>query len=266
MTKVKAAIAFIILVLAAAGIYFGFLKEDSLEEIATKSRKAVVKITTDKGKTGSGFFISGDGTIMTNEHVIEGVDQIHVVLHNEVNLPAEVVRHGVQPFDIALIKVKGQKEQNYHFLKFADSDKCKNGEQVLALGYPSGKERTTWGVASNCDRTLSDVSPYLYGGSNFVKKYFSDVANTRIIQASARIDPGNSGGPLIDKKGRVLGVNTWLGRRYQGDERNHLALASNTARAIIDGAFREHEKNGRGYQKYIGSLFNSGRLDLKSGQ
>jgi serine protease Do len=144
---------------------------------------------------GSGFVISPDGYIVTNNHVVEDVDKIEVVFkEGGVTIPAEVI--GRDPAtDIALIKVKSDKPLAY--LPFGDSSKLRPGDWVIAIGNPFGLEHTvTAGIISALHRRGIGAGRY-----------------EDFIQTDAAINPGNSGGPLIDMAGEVVGINTAINPR-----------------------------------------------------
>lgn len=143
---------------------------------------------------GSGFVISEDGYVVTNNHVIEGMDEIIVAFKDGSELPAEVI--GQDPkTDIALIKV--EPEEKLHALALGDSEEIRPGDWVVAIGNPFGLEHTvTAGIVSAKHRR--DV----IGGS------YDD-----FIQTDAAINPGNSGGPLINLSGQVIGINTAINPR-----------------------------------------------------
>ena len=144
---------------------------------------------------GSGFLIDKEGHILTNNHVVEGADEIRVTIEingDEKEMQATLVGRDSKT-DIALIKLvqDSQKPLNLPFLQFGDSDKLEVGEWVMAIGNPFGLSHTvTVGVVSAKDRTIG-AGPY-----------------DEYIQTDASINPGNSGGPLINIKGEVIGINT----------------------------------------------------------
>ena len=145
---------------------------------------------------GSGFIISEDGLVMTNNHVIEGSDEIKVTMQNGKGYDKEydAVLVGTDPkTDIALIRIKSEegKKPSFPFLKMGDSDSLEVGEWVVAIGNPFGLSHTvTVGVVSAKGRSI---------GSGPYDEY---------IQTDASINPGNSGGPLLNIKGDVIGMNT----------------------------------------------------------
>ncbi len=137
---------------------------------------------------GSGFVISEDGYIVTNNHVIENVDKITVIFKDETRLDAEVVGRDPKT-DIALIRVKT--DEKLFALPLGDSSAVRPGDWVVAIGNPFGLEHTvTAGIVSAKHRVI--------GGSNY----------DDYIQTDAAINPGNSGGPLLSLAGDVIGINT----------------------------------------------------------
>jgi serine protease Do len=144
---------------------------------------------------GSGFVISGDGYIVTNNHVIEGMDDIRVHFLDGKELPAEIVGRDPKT-DIALLKVDPD-DRVLATVALGDSDAARPGDWVVAIGNPFGLEHTvTAGIVSAKNRR--DV----------LHQSYED-----FIQTDAAINPGNSGGPLIDLSGRVIGINTAIRRQ-----------------------------------------------------
>jgi serine protease Do len=139
---------------------------------------------------GSGFVISEDGYIVTNNHVIEGVDKITVIFEDGSKLDATVVGRDPKT-DIALIRVES--DEKLFALPLGDSSAARPGEWVVAIGNPFGLEHTvTAGIISAKHRMI--------GGSNY----------DDYIQTDAAINPGNSGGPLLNLSGEVVGINTLI--------------------------------------------------------
>jgi serine protease Do len=142
---------------------------------------------------GTGFVISPDGYIVTNNHVIEDVESITVRFADRTELPAEVVGRDPKT-DIALIRVKSEKP--LYALPLGNSDRVRPGEWVVAIGNPFGLEHTvTAGIVSAKHRNID-------------QGLYDDY-----IQTDAAINPGNSGGPLIDLAGEVIGINTAINPR-----------------------------------------------------
>ncbi|MDX1707002.1 MAG: DegQ family serine endoprotease [Desulfobacterales bacterium] len=174
---------------------------------------------------GSGFIIDKDGHIVTNNHVIEGADEITVRLSNEKEYDAEIV--GRDPnTDLALIKIKAAKDLLP--LKMGDSDQLTVGSWVVAMGSPFGLEQTvTAGIVSAKGRVIGS-GPY-----------------DDFIQTDASINPGNSGGPLLNMSGEVVGINTAIVAQGQGIG---FAIPINLAQGII----RQLEESGSVTRGWLG--------------
>ena len=154
-----------------------------------------------KGR-GSGFIVTKDGQILTNNHVVDGVDKITVSVllsdGNKKTYPAKVL--GNDPtYDIAVIKI--EPDENLPVLELGDSDAIEVGEWVVAIGNPYGFEHTvTAGVISAKNRSI----------------HTQDVNFDDFLQTDAAINPGNSGGPLLNMEGKVIGINTAIIPYAQG--------------------------------------------------
>ena len=141
---------------------------------------------------GSGSVIDKDGHILTNYHVVEDAQQIQVTLNDAKSYPASLVGFDAD-HDIAILKIDAPADQLFP-ITFGTSQNLKVGQRVYALGNPFGLERTmTTGIVSNLNRTL----PSRVEGREMQS----------IIQTDAALNPGNSGGPLIDTSGRMIGMN-----------------------------------------------------------
>ena len=163
---------------------------------------------------GSGFFVSPDGFIVTNNHVIKDASQITVVLNDGRECPA-VVKGSDPRTDLALLKIE---EKDLPYLAFGDSDTLKVGEWVVAIGNPFGLEATlTVGIVSAKGRQDVGVASY-----------------EDFIQTDAAINPGNSGGPLFNLQGQVIGVNTAIFSRSGGYMGIGLSIPSKMAQHVID--------------------------------
>ncbi|MCP4670781.1 MAG: Do family serine endopeptidase [Desulfobacula sp.] len=159
---------------------------------------------------GSGFIISKDGYIVTNNHVIKDADQIKVILHDKTEFDARIIGTDSMT-DLALIKIKGK---DFVPLKFGSSTQAKVGSWVVAIGSPFGLEQTvTAGIVSAKGRIIGS-GPY-----------------DDFIQTDASINPGNSGGPLLNLDGEVIGINTAIIRSGQGIG---FAIPSDLATDVID--------------------------------
>ena len=173
---------------------------DSIAGIAARVSPSVVSIdaqTPQGGDTGSGFFIQSDGTILTNNHVIEGAvtsgGSITVNLVNGKSYPATVMgRDG--SYDLAVLKID---VTDSPALQLGNSDTIQVGDSVIAIGSPLGLAGTvTSGIISAKDR------PVTSGGGTGQNSFIN------ALQTDAAINPGNSGGPLVDANGAVIGVNS----------------------------------------------------------
>ena len=174
---------------------------------------------------GSGFVISEDGYVVTNNHVIEGADEIQIEFYSGEELPAKVV--GTDPkTDIALLKV--ETEQPLPFVSFGDSDTAKVGDWVLAMGNPLGQGfSASVGIVSARNRALSGT--------------YDDY-----IQTDAAINRGNSGGPLFNMDGQVIGVNTAILSPNGGSIGIGFSMASNVVSKVVD-QLKEFGETRRGW-------------------
>jgi serine protease Do len=142
---------------------------------------------------GSGFITSADGYIMTNAHVVEGASEVYVTLTDKREFKAKIIGSDKRT-DVALLKIEGG---NLPRLTIGDSDKIRAGEWVLAIGSPFGLDNTvTAGIVSAKARDTGDYLP--------------------LIQTDVAVNPGNSGGPLINLKGEVVGINSQIYSRSGG--------------------------------------------------
>ncbi|MFP4327562.1 MAG: Do family serine endopeptidase [Paracoccaceae bacterium] len=174
---------------------------------------------------GSGFVISEDGFVVTNNHVIDGADEILVEFFEGFELEAEVV--GTDPnTDIALLKV--EPEEPLDFVQFGDSDTARVGEWVMAMGNPLGQGfSVSAGIVSARNRALSGT--------------YDDY-----IQTDAAINRGNSGGPLFNMDGEVIGVNTAILSPDGGSIGIGFAMASNVVEGVVD-QLKEFGETRRGW-------------------
>lgn len=166
---------------------------------------------------GSGVVLSPDGYIVTNNHVVEGADEVEVTFNNKVVLSATIV--GTDPTsDLALIKVEGS---DFDYLIFGDSDKVKVGEWVLAVGNPFNLTSTvTAGIVSAKARNIGILGE----GSN-VESF---------IQTDAAVNRGNSGGALVNTRGELIGINAAIASHTGSYEGYSFAIPSNIVRKVVD--------------------------------
>ncbi len=163
---------------------------------------------------GSGFVIDADGTVITNNHVIDGADEIEVIFNDGRRLKAELIGKDAKT-DIAVLKVKS--DTPLPFVEFGDSDKLRVGDWVMAIGNPFGLGGTvTLGIVSAMNRNIN-AGPY-----------------DDFIQTDASINRGNSGGPLFAMDGTVIGVNTAIISPSGGSIGIGFSVPSDTVRNVID--------------------------------
>jgi S1-C subfamily serine protease len=167
---------------------------------------------------GSGFIISEDGYILTNNHVIAGAQEITVRLSNGEEYAAELV--GADEFsDIAVLRLPDVEIQPDWVAPLGDSDALQVGQRAIAIGNPFGLDSTvTVGVVSALNRPLST----------------GDVTFENMIQTDASINPGNSGGPLFDSGGKVIGINTVIYSQSGGSHGIGFAIPINAAKQTAD--------------------------------
>jgi len=172
-----------------------------------------------QGGLGSGVIISSNGYILTNNHVIEGADEIEVILNDSRHQTAKVI--GTDPdSDLAVLKVTLDKLPT---ITLGNSDAVQVGDQVLAIGNPFGVGQTvTSGIISALGRNRLGINTF----ENF-------------IQTDAAINPGNSGGALVDTNGKLLGINTAIYSRSGGSMGIGFAIPVNTARQVLDGLIKD---------------------------
>jgi S1-C subfamily serine protease len=176
---------------------------------------------------GSGFIINADGQILTNFHVISGSQQVEVTLPDQTKYKATVLMRD-RVNDLALIKIEPKKKLTY--LNLGDSDHLQVGQKVLAIGNPFGFDGTlTTGVISSLNRPIEAENNRKMEG---------------MIQTDASINSGNSGGPLLDSQGNVIGINTAIYGPNGGSVGIGFALPINRAKTMLDD-FRAGRKPAR---------------------
>ena len=166
---------------------------------------------------GSGVVLTPDGYIVTNNHVVEGADEVEVTFNNKVKKTATII--GTDPTtDLALIKVEAS---DLAYLTFGDSDNVRIGEWVLAVGNPFNLTSTvTAGIVSAKARNLS-----ILGEGTSVESF---------IQTDAAVNPGNSGGALVNTKGELVGINAAIASHTGSYEGYSFAIPSNIVRKVVD--------------------------------
>jgi serine protease Do len=188
--------------------------------------------TREAGSLGSGFIISPDGYVVTNNHLIEGltgtgtVDSVTVITTDRREYVARIVGRD-QTSDLALLKIEGR---NLPFVKWGDSTKARVGDWVLAIGNPYGLGGTvTAGIISALHRGITGVGAY-----------------DRYIQTDAAINMGNSGGPMFDLNGNVIGINSALISPTGASVGIGLAIPAEAAKPVVDALMRG-QLPSRGY-------------------
>jgi serine protease Do len=224
------------------------LESDGFVQAATKSTPAVVHITTsssvkttsrgnsiwdffgeefqyDDGPqigSGSGVIISESGYIVTNHHVVEDADDIKVVLDDNKEYKAKLI--GSDPStDLAVIKID-TREAEFSYLTFANSDNVQVGQWVLAVGNPFNLASTvTAGIVSAKARNI-----------NILREKAGNIAIESFIQTDAAVNPGNSGGALVDLNGNLVGINTAIATPTGTYAGYSFAVPSNLVRKVVD--------------------------------
>lgn len=175
---------------------------------------AVVQIYVQKPQQGmgSGFIVTPDGFVLTNNHVVENAKEIKVMITTGQTFDGQLV--GTDPAtDLALLRLIGN---GLPFAELGDSDKIKAGQLVIAIGNPYGFSNTvSTGVVSALGRTMRSTTGKLI---------------ENIIQTDVSLNPGNSGGPLVDSRGKVIGINTAM---IQMAQNIGLAVSSNIASWVV---------------------------------
>jgi Do/DeqQ family serine protease len=167
---------------------------------------------------GSGVIVDPLGLVVTNNHVIEGADQVKVSLSDKREFEAEIVLKDSRS-DLAVLRIKAQNER-FPALEFADSDALQVGDVVLAIGNPFAVGQTvTHGIVSAVARTEIGITDYQF-----------------FIQTDAAINPGNSGGALVDLGARLVGINTAIFSRSGGSQGIGFAIPANMVRVVVASA------------------------------
>src|ERR1700742_18339 len=174
---------------------------------------------SEQKSLGSGVIVDPSGLVVTNNHVVDGADQVKVTLADKREFSVEVVLKD-QRADLAVLRVKDDKKERFPVIDFGNSDDLQVGDVVLAIGNPFGVGQTvTHGIVSAVARTQVGISDYQF-----------------FIQADAAINPGNSGGALVDMAGRLVGINTAIYSRSGGSQGIGFAIPATMVRLVVASA------------------------------
>ena len=194
---------------------------------------------------GSGAFISEDGYVVTNNHVVEDADDLRVVLFDGREFDAEVV--GTDPFsDLAVLRIDGD---DFPSLSFGDSEELRVGQWVLAFGSPLDAELSntvTSGIVSSVGRYSSAGDPRRASISSY-------------IQTDAAVNPGNSGGPLVNLRGEIVGINSAIATRTGTFNGISFAIPSNIVRSTVEQLI----DSGEVERGYLGISFRAAPTSLR---
>lgn len=195
---------------------------------------------------GSGVIIDSNGTIVTNHHVIAGNSKIHIITSDGKEFDAKVIVSDQQT-DIALLQIESEQDKNFPILELGDSDVVEVGDPVLAIGNPFGLGSTvTSGIVSAVGRGASNVSNY-----NF------------FIQTDAAINMGNSGGPLVNMDGQVIGINTAIQSPNGGFIGIGFAIPSNTVLNLIKNISKDYTGNLKIIHPWLGGQFQNMTAEMR---
>jgi serine protease Do len=212
---------------------------DDLEEMF-RGRSQAPQNPLKRG-SGSGVLINGDGYIVTNNHVVDGADELTVILSNGKNFKGKVI--GTDPSsDLAVVKIEAT---GLPYLNFANSDDVRLGQWVLAIGYPLNLEATvTSGIVSAKSRSLG------------INGRQSKTPLEAFIQTDAAINPGNSGGALVNTNGDLVGINSAIASPTGSYAGYGYAIPSNMVSKIATDII----KFGSAKRAYLGVMYGSGQL------
>ncbi len=208
------------------------ITQESLADVFERVESSVVTIVTtqrtgqvdESGTTvaqegiGSGVLVSDDGKILTASHVIQTADALVVRFHNGSVVPARILS-SVPSADVALIQLTGKLPQGIKPAKLADSDLARIGSEVLVVGAPNGLSHTLTVGHLSARRELPTAFP---GPVKF-----------QTLQTDATINTGNSGGPMFDRQGRVIGIVSYIISKSGGSEGLGFAMAANVAKELL---------------------------------
>jgi putative serine protease PepD len=196
-------------------------KGDLAKTIYAAASPSVASVRTQDG-SGTGFLVDSNGTIVTNAHVAGNNDTVQVRFNDKGEYHEAKVLSVDASTDLAALKVDPSDVQGIRPLELADSDGATVGDSVVAIGYPLGLDRTaTAGIVSGLERQIESPNGF---------------SIDKVIQTDAAVNPGNSGGPLLNDKGQVIGVNSQIATAAGGGEGNvgiAFAIPSNTVKQVL---------------------------------
>jgi putative serine protease PepD len=188
-------------------------------EVYRAAGNSVLQVRRTNG-SGTGFIVEGPGLVVTNAHVVGNAKSVELILEDGGKPVAATVTGTDESSDLAVLKVDPAALKGRKALPLADSDKVGVGDLAVAIGFPLGLDRTvTSGIVSGVGRSIT-------APNNF--------SIDKVIQTDAPINPGNSGGPLLDSRGRVVGVNSQIATAgSQGNVGIGFAVPANTVRDVV---------------------------------
>jgi S1-C subfamily serine protease len=196
-------------------------KGDVIRTVYAAASPSVASVRTSEG-SGTGFLVDSNGTMVTNAHVVGSNKQVQVRFNdNGAYHDAQVLSVDAST-DLAALKIDPRDAQGIRPLELADSDNVQVGDSAIAIGYPLGLDRTaTAGIVSGLDRSIDSPNGF---------------SIDKVIQTDAPVNPGNSGGPLLNSKGQVIGVNSQIATAAGGGEGNigiSFAIPANTVKSVL---------------------------------
>ena len=199
-----------------------------LSSAASSAAKAGCRASSKQRSLGSGVIVDPGGLVVTNNHVIEGADEVKVALADKREFEAEIVLKDPRT-DLAVLRIKDSRER-FPVIELGDSDGLLVGDVVLAIGNPFAVGQTvTHGIVSAVARTQVGITDYQF-----------------FIQTDAAINPGNSGGALVDLSGRLVGINTAIFSRSGGSHGIGFAIPANMVRVVVASALERRQQRASG--------------------
>jgi len=196
-------------------------KADIARAVYAAASPSVASVRTQDG-SGTGFLVDSNGTIVTNAHVVGTNKQVQVRFDDKGDYHDAQVLSVDASTDLAAIKIDASDAQGIRPLQLADSDNVQVGDSAIAIGYPLGLDRTaTAGIISGLERQIESRNGF---------------SIDKVIQTDAPVNPGNSGGPLLNAKGQVIGVNSQIATAAGGGEGNvgiAFAIPANTVKKVL---------------------------------